>query len=374
MILMKILFAAGGTGGHLFPALAVARALQARRPSTEVLFAGTRSGLEATVVPKAGFQMAPISIHGLRRALVLSNFLLPLLLLKSIGQSFSIIRRFAPDIVFGTGGYVAGPVLTAALLSGIPTMLHEQNSRPGLTTRWLSKWVSSVLLSFAQSEVYFRRKDNLRFTGNPTRMIPKTGDSNSARLHFGLKEDPYTVLIFGGSAGAHSLNMAVLDALRELMSKGPVQVLWQTGKRDFEGIKDRALPFGNRVQVLPFIEDMADAYQAADVVLCRAGATTLAEITDLGCPAILVPYPHATGRHQEINARVLVEAGAAEMILDQDLSGPKVAAMIFGLLRDTARRKMMRETCKSMGCPKAADDIVEAIEELVPDRSDGHDS
>ena len=371
---MRILFAAGGTGGHLFPAIAVARDLVARAPGTEVLFAGTRSGLEATIVPEAGFRIAYISIRGLRRALTLSNLLLPFLLLKSIGQSLAVIRRFGPGMVFGTGGYVAGPVLAAALLRGIPTMLHEQNSRPGLTTRWLSKWVRSVLLSFDRSSIYFRRKDNLRFTGNPTRLQPKTADARSARQYFGLKQDPYTVLIFGGSAGAHTMNMAVLDALAELLSAGPVQVLWQTGKREFEEIENRVRQYGDRVMVYPFIRDMAEAYQAADVILCRAGATTLAEITAIGRPAVLVPYPHATGRHQELNARVLVEAGAAEMILDQELSGKKVTATIFALLNDAARRKMMRERCRSLGRPRAVEAILTTIEDVLDIRSASHDS
>ena len=368
---MRILFAAGGTGGHLFPALAVARELQVRAPETEVLFAGTRSGIEASAVPKAGFQMAHISIYGLKRALALSNLILPFVMLTSIGQSCSIVRRFAPNIVFGTGGYVTAPVLVAALLNGIPTMLHEQNSRPGLTTRWLSKWVSLVLLSFAKSEVYFRRKNNLRITGNPTRLQPRTSHPQSAREFFGLNTDRYTVLIFGGSLGAHSINAAVLDALSELLSKGLVQLLWQTGKRDFEWISDCTREYGDRVRVHPFIDDMADAYRAADVILCRAGATTLAEITSLGCSAILVPYPYATGGHQEINARMLVEEGAAEMILDRELRGQTLAAAIIDLLENPSKRKRMREKCRAMGRPQAVTDIIETMFQLLHSRR-GH--
>ncbi|MFQ6091146.1 MAG: undecaprenyldiphospho-muramoylpentapeptide beta-N-acetylglucosaminyltransferase [bacterium] len=363
---LRVLFAAGGTGGHLFPALAVAQELMGRAPASRVLFAGTRKGMEALLVPRAGFEIAFISIYGLRRRMSASNLALPFFGLKSLFQSFLILRRFSPDVVFGTGGYVAGPVLLGAVLSRIPTVLHEQNSRPGLTARWLARWVSMVLLSFPQSEAYFRRKENLRVTGNPTRLGLEAGDRRAARRLFGLREDVRTLLVFGGSLGAHSINMAVLDALEELTAEQDVQLLWQTGRLDFEGIRDRVSQSG--VRVLPFIDEMVDAYQAADVVLCRAGATTLAEITRCGLPAILVPYPRATGGHQEFNARILVEAGAAAMIPDQELSGRKVAAAVLNILKDTEKRERMRNRSKAMGSPRAATDIVEALFELVSRR------
>ena len=358
---MRVLFAAGGTGGHLFPALAVAQELMRREPESKVLFAGTHKGLEASLVPKAGFEITFISIFGLRRKIALSNVVLPLILMKSLVESFLILRRFSPHLVFGTGGYVSGPVLLAAILRGIPTMLHEQNSRPGLTTRCLARWVSLVLPSFSPSEIFFRRKNNLLITGNPTRCDSQTQDGRAARRHFGLGADLETVLIFGGSLGAHSINMAVLDSIQELLTNGAVQILWQTGKSDFECIRSRTAQHGDRIKVLPFIEDMIDAYLAADVVLCRAGATTLAEITRIGIPALLVPYPHAIRAHQELNASLLVEAGAANMILDHELCGRRLATAIHDLLRDPNKRKGMEKRSRSLGHPEAAVTIVEAM-------------
>jgi UDP-N-acetylglucosamine--N-acetylmuramyl-(pentapeptide) pyrophosphoryl-undecaprenol N-acetylglucosamine transferase len=362
---MNVLIAAGGTGGHVFPALTVAQELRQRAPTSNMLFVGTHKGIEASLVPKAGFDMAFISIFGMKRRLALSNVILPFIALKGLIQSYRIIQRFSPNIVFGTGGYVAGPVLLAAVLRRIPTMLHEQNSRPGVTTRWLARWMSMMLLSFPRSEIYYRRRDNLRVTGNPTRIASKTKGRTSSRLLFGLRESLDTVLVFGGSQGAHSLNMALLGALEELMADGTVQLLWQTGGTDYEEIDAKTSPYGPRIKVLPFIDSMIDAYQASDVVLCRAGASTLAEITALGIPAILVPYPFATGRHQELNARSLVDQGAADMILDRELTGARVATALQDLLADRGRRRRMRERSRAMGYPQAASRIVEAMFEIV---------
>ena len=345
-----------------------------RSPESKVLFTGTRKGIEASLVPKEGFEITFISIYGLRRAMTLSNVLLPFYLLKSVVQCFGIFRRFSPHVVFGTGGYVSGPVLFAAIISGIPTMLHEQNSRPGLTTRWLARWVTFVLLSFSQSDAYFQRKSNLRVTGNPTRFHPKTADSRSARLHFGLEQDLHTILIFGGSLGAHSINMALLEAVDEFMTSTNIQLLWQTGKTDFEEIQGRVSQYRGRMKVYPFIEDMIDAYRAADVVVCRAGASTLAEITRIGLPAILVPYPHATGRHQELNARVFVEAGAAEMISDHELNGRRLIDTITELLKEPEKRRRMSQKSRALGRPRAASAIVEAMLELVQDRNHDDDA
>ena len=361
---LNVLFAAGGTGGHVFPALTVAQELMKRMPTSKMLFVGTRSGIEASLVPKAGFDITFISIFGLKRRMALSNFLLPLVGLRSLFQCFRIVHHFSPDVVFGTGGYVAGPVLLAAVLCRIPTMLHEQNSRPGLTTRWLARWMSMVLLSYPRSEIYFRRKDTLRVSGNPARIALQTAESRESRRLFGLKENLDTILVFGGSQGAHSINMALLEALEGLMADGTVQLLWQTGEADHEEIRRRARPYEPRVKALPFIDSMMEAYRAADVVLCRAGASTLAEITVLGIPSILVPYPHATGRHQELNARSLVDEGAAVMIPDRELSGGRIVSTIRDLLKDPKKRRRMKERCKAMGYPQAAARIVQAMFDL----------
>jgi UDP-N-acetylglucosamine--N-acetylmuramyl-(pentapeptide) pyrophosphoryl-undecaprenol N-acetylglucosamine transferase len=371
---LKVLIAAGGTGGHVFPALAVVQELMKRAPTSKMLFVGTRKGIEAALVPKAGFDITFISIFGMKRRLALSNFLLPFVGVRGLVQSFRLIQHFSPDIVFGTGGYVAGPVLLAAVLGRVPTVLHEQNARPGFTTKRLARWVSMMLLSYPQSRVFYRRKDNLRVTGNPTRIALHSMDRTKARLFFGLREDLDTVLVFGGSLGAHSINMALLEALDGLMADGTLQLLWQTGVTDYEDIKKKTSKYELRIKVLPFIDSMIDAYCTADVVLCRAGASTLAEITRLGIPAILVPYPYATGNHQELNARILLDEGAAIMILDRALTGEKVVRTIRDLLQDWGKRGRMIERCKALGYPQAASHIVGAMFELAGSHGRRHDA
>src|SRR5712692_9870006 len=306
---MRVILAGGGTGGHLFPGLAVAREFQQRDAMTEILFVGTQQGIEARVLPKEGFPLETIPVRGLKgrgiRGLLDALYGVPAGFLRSLG----IIRKFRPHLIIGLGGYASGPLLLAAKLKGIRCAIMEQNLRPGFTNKILARFVGRVFTSYRESVNYFPGGKLLE-TGNPIRW---------RRLPDIPKSEKFTLLIFGGSAGAHRINLAVIEAMKRLTDlAGELKIIHQTGQADFDSIKTAyaALPF--EAEATPFIDKMDEAYAQADLVLCRAGATTVAELTAFGKAAILVPYPYAIYDHQRWNAQTLQDRGAAEMILDQD--------------------------------------------------------
>ncbi len=359
---MKVLVAGGGTGGHVFPGIAVAEELKRRRPSTTVVFVGGRRGLEAQAVPGAGFAIRYVLTRGFpRRAwwrwpwALLSNLI-------GLVQSLWIVWRERPDVVLGTGGYVSGPVSFAAWMLGRPLLLQEQNSIPGLANRWLARLADEVHLSFVEARSYFARKDNLKVSGNPVRSYILSGDRATALQEFGLIPGRPTVFIFGGSRGAHRINEAALEAMRRLKGRVDVQFILQTGREDFEwagGIVEREqLP----ARVLPFLQRIHMAYAAADLVVCRSGAMTLAEIAVCGTPAILVPYPHAAHGHQVVNAANLVDRGAAAMILDRELSGERLAREIAHLVSDRQTLSRMSANARTFARPDAAERIAKSLE------------
>ncbi|OPX22631.1 MAG: undecaprenyldiphospho-muramoylpentapeptide beta-N-acetylglucosaminyltransferase, partial [Candidatus Latescibacteria bacterium 4484_107] len=330
-----MLLAGGGTGGHVFPALALADAVRKRAPEAELLFVGTERGMERNAVPQAGYPIRMISVIGLRRQVSWEWLRFPFALMDSLRETRRIFRAFRPHLVTGTGGYVSGPVGFMAGWFGVPLVIQEQNSYPGITTRLLALLADQVHLTFPESERYFLRKRNLQISGNPTRSEIGSVDRTEARKRLGLAQDKPTLCVIGGSQGAHSINVALSEALDRLTASG-IQVLWQTGERDYQWASQVSAHYGNTVRAQGFV-DMPTALGAADLILCRAGAMTLAEITRCGLPAILVPYPYATANHQEHNARSLVEAGAAELILDRELSGERVGERVSALLEDRER-------------------------------------
>ena len=353
---MRVIVAGGGTGGHLFPGLAVAREFQRRDAMTEILFVGTEQGIEAKVLPKEGFKLETLAVRGLKgrglRGLLDALYGVPASVLRSLG----IIRGFRPDCVIGLGGYASGPLLLAAKLSGIRCAIMEQNLRPGFTNKVLARWVDRVFTAYADSAGYFPGARVLE-TGNPVRW---------RTLPAMVKNEKFTLLIFGGSAGAHRINLAVVEALKQLADvKSELCVLHQTGQADYAAIKAAygALPFES--EVTPFIDKMDEAYGRADLVLCRAGATTVAELTAFGKAAILVPYPYAIYDHQRGNAQALEQRGAAEMILDQELNGARLAQRIRSYLMDRSRIERMAAAALAMGRPEAAARIVEECYALV---------
>lgn len=360
---VTIVFAGGGTGGHLFPALAIADEIRKRKPDAQIAFVGTRDKLEARVVPQRGYAFHAIWISGLRRTWTFGNLLFPLKVLVACVQSFFLLRKLKPDVVVGTGGYVCGPPLVMASLLGIPTVIQEQNTLPGITTRLLAARATQVHLSFEATKEFLKRTDNIVVSGNPTRMTEPIDREEGLRL-FHLNPEKKTLLVFGGSLGASSINRAVAAILSDLRAMD-VQTIWQTGELDYESMHrtvqqmgaDREEPV---VRVYKFIDRMQYAYAACDLVVCRAGATTLAELTSYGVPAILVPYPFAAADHQRRNAEMMVRAKAAEMVHDADL-GVQLLGKLQELLTDDHRRTMMAERARALGKPDAAATVATAV-------------
>lgn len=364
----KFVFAGGGTGGHLFPAIAIAEMVRQLDKDADILFVGTRKKLEARIVPARGYRFRTLWISGFHRTLSVDNLLFPLKVIVSMVQAYSILKRFSPDVVIGTGGYVSGPVLRTAAALKIPTLIQEQNSYPGVTTRMLAARVNEVHLTFERSRSYLARQDNVFVSGNPTRDDLGTAGRAEAAGYFGFEpaDRRRTLLVFGGSLGARTINRAVEQNLHALLALG-VRLLWQTGDSDHGRAAALAAAYpSSQVCVRPFVDRMDCAYALADLVICRAGATTIAELTRLGKAAILVPYPHAAADHQVENARTLVEAGAAVMVTD-DLIASGLLSSVRSLLEgDTIDR--MAGLSKKFGRPEAARTIAERVLWLAEQR------
>jgi UDP-N-acetylglucosamine--N-acetylmuramyl-(pentapeptide) pyrophosphoryl-undecaprenol N-acetylglucosamine transferase len=354
---LRVLIAGGGTGGHVYPAISIAKGIKDRYPTASVLFVGTERGIETRIVPMEGFSLSKITVSGLKGLKGVDCVRGLLNIPKSLWESHKIIQGFRPHVVIGVGGYSSGPPVLLASLKGIPTLLQEQNALPGLTNRLLAYFASRVATAFKESEQFFGRKAAL--TGNPVRedfkQIPPKKD-----------RDRFTLLIFGGSQGAHPLNKAVVEALELLQPRfSEMAFVHQTGERDYEWVARAYQRFEAVSDVRPFFNDMPVQFAGADMLLCRSGATTLAEITVAGKAAILVPFPLATDNHQQKNAEALMQAGAAEMILQKDLTGQGLAVKIQYFL--THREELRRMECKSraLGRADSTERIVDLVEDLL---------
>ncbi len=367
----RVVIAGGGTGGHLFPGLAIAEEIEKRWPA-EIVFIGTDYGIESKVLPGTHYRLKKIWMRGLRRKITPGNLLFPLRLMISLVQCALFFLLFRPDVIIGTGGYVSGPALMAGLTLGIHTVIQEQNSYPGLVNRLLGKWVDQVHITYADSRPYFAKQPHVYLSGNPLRQNLKGVEKAQALKLFNLKSNQITLLVFGGSQGAHAINLAILECLDNLMKIPELQILWSTGQNDFELIKSKCRNFADRIRVFPFIENMAAAYAVADFVVSRAGAMTLAEITYCGLPAILIPYPFAAEGHQEFNARTLEKAGAARVILEKNLNGRVLCEAIQKLARDHQTRRAMAEASQRLARPDAARCIVNGIARLINVQSSAH--
>ncbi len=363
---LRIIIAAGGTGGHVFPALALGEEIKVQFPDAEILFIGTNRGLEDRVIPQAGFALKTITVSGLVRSLspvdILKNLWMPFKLFFGMIQSWMILRRFRPHAAIGCGGYVTGPVIWLAAKMKIPTLIQEQNSRPGRTTLMLAKYADEIHLTYEDAKRFFKDQDRLKISGNPLRKGLEKADRQESARFFGLHPNNKTLLVVGGSLGAHSVNMALLRMIDELVKNGDINVLWQTGKTDFDEIASKVKH--ERVRILKFIDNMSAAYSCADLVLCRAGAMTLSEITMIGLPAILIPYPFAADNHQEFNARSLSERKAAVMIKNSELDD-KLKTTLIALMNDPERLKKMRQNSYAMRQPDAAKKIIESMKDLL---------
>jgi UDP-N-acetylglucosamine--N-acetylmuramyl-(pentapeptide) pyrophosphoryl-undecaprenol N-acetylglucosamine transferase len=362
---LAVVIAGGGTGGHLYPGIAVARELLRRRPDAIVTFAGTARGVEARVVPREGFELDVLRSAGLKGKSMAARIrgvgLLPLGGL----DAWAIVSRRQPDLVIGVGGYSSGPVVLAAALRGVPTMVLEQNAVPGLTNRLLARVVKAAAVTFESTASFFGGKGFV--TGNPVRhefLVPDERPDTEPGA--GRAPDRPRILIFGGSQGAHAINMAMVEAAPRLAARhGGLAITHQTGQHDLERVRDGYRQAGLDARVEPFLYEMDREMKAADVIVCRAGATTIAELTAAGKAAIFIPLPTATDDHQRKNADVLATAGAAELIEQKHLTGERLAERILALIDDPTRRLAMARAALAFARPDAARVIVDRALELA---------
>ncbi|QRG65763.1 undecaprenyldiphospho-muramoylpentapeptide beta-N-acetylglucosaminyltransferase [Brevibacillus choshinensis] len=364
---MRVVLTGGGTGGHIYPALAVAREVSRQNPQAAFLYIGSKQGLEAQLVPRADIPFQSVEISGLKRKLSLDNVKTVWKFIRAVSDAKRMLREFQPDVVIGTGGYVCGPVVYAAAKLGIPTLVHEQNVVPGLTNKFLSRSASKVAVSFSESLAFFPAGKTV-LTGNPRATEVMHGNAEAGRRFLGVDASKKIVLIFGGSRGARAINEAVLAMVEHMSAFPDTHFVYVTGDVHYEKISTslkemESLP-GN-LSVLSFVHNMPDVLAATHVLVSRAGASTLAEVTALGVPSILIPSPYVTNNHQEKNARGLERAGAAQVIVERDLNGQSLLQALTELLNNQKRWEEMRKSSLSLGMPKAATDIVEQLRSIA---------
>ena len=344
---MRAVLAGGGTGGHVIPALAIAHELRALYHA-EVIFVGTSRGIENRLVPAAGFELKLVEVGALKKVSLAKRISTLTALPAAIFRSWKFLGEFQPDVVIGVGGYASGPAMLAAALSGVPTLAFEPNVVPGLANRIMAPIVSSAAVHFEETCRYFQR---CQVTGVPVR-----------RAFFNLPPKPTgsppTLLVFGGSQGAHAINEAVTNGLPALSGQVPgIHLIHQTGERDYNDAQAAYLRSGARAEVFPFIEEMAEMFARADLLVCRSGASTVAEVTAAGKPAIFIPFPHAADDHQLRNAEALERAGAAVLIAEKDLTSERLVSAVSELLRDPARLARMSASSRKLSHPDAAREI-----------------
>ena len=356
----RLLIAGGGTGGHLFPGVAIAEELRAREPDAAVRFVGTERGIEARVLPGLGWELALIQVSGLKTVGVWGAIKGVFRLPRAYFQARRRVKEFRPDAVIGVGGYASGPVVLAAKLRGVPTAICEQNSIPGMTNKILGRLARKVFLAFAVSERFFKPK-KLALVGNPVRreLLARLTAPPAPGPHVEPLTPKVRVLVCGGSQGAVKVNELAAEALIALAKERPIAVVHQTGAQGLDATSARYRDARVNARVEPFIQDMATEYLNADVIISRAGATTVAELAVAGKPAIFIPYPFAADNHQEINAREMADAGAALMFRQADLTGPALADALRPLLADPSVRARMGEAMRKLARPGAAAAVVD---------------
>ena len=365
---LRIIIAGGGTGGHLFPGIAIARELKKRCEEAHILFVVGRRKMERDIILKAGFEIRSIDVEGMVGKGLLQLIRAFFKVVISIIQSLSIMRNFKPHLAVGVGGYTSGPVCLMGWFLRVPTAIHEQNSIPGITNRILAPLVKKVFISFKESTMYFKKK-KLFLSGNPIReeiMDPKIFSKRVSRSADYPNKKRFVILVMGGSQGAKAINKAVLSALKEL-KKGDFLpfVIHQTGSQELKEITAEYHTNGIDGEVTAFIDNMAEAYARADLVICRAGATTIAELATLGKPSILVPYPYATRKHQDVNARALAAYGGADIIIQRNLHGTTLAKKIRMYMENPDALQQMSSFALKAGRPQAKEIIVEELMELI---------
>lgn len=368
---MRVIISGGGTGGHIYPAVTIARAIT-ELTDAEILFVGTKHGLEADIVPKEGFVFHAVEGQGFERRLSFGTVKTIFKAFAGLTQSFGVIRQFRPDIVIGTGGYVCGPVLLAAALMGIPAMIQEQNVIPGVTNRILARFVKKIAAGYSAAARHFgKQADKVVVTGNPVRADVLLATRDDGLKGLGLDQNKITVLVAGGSRGARTINRAMIDVYRRFAGRDEIQILHVTGQSEYNNIVGLVRTAGidiekyGNISVVPYLYNMPQALATADIAIFRAGAVGLAELTARGIPAILIPYPYASENHQEFNARVLENEGAAIVIKDAELTGPRLLAELESLVGNKDRLAEMSKASRNLGHPDAAAVIAKIAVELA---------
>ena len=362
---MNVIISGGGTGGHIYPAIAIANELKRVDPTVNILFVGAEGKMEMEKVPRAGYRIEGLPVVGIKRELTLSNLAFPLKLGRSLLRARQIVRDFRPDVAVGVGGYASGPTLLAAALSGVPILIQEQNSYAGLTNKVLSRWAKRVCVAYPGMDAFFAA-EKIRVTGNPVRSDIQLADAqiDAGREQFGLNPEQPTVLVIGGSQGARTINESIEAGLMRFAEAG-IQVVWQTGTGFIDRARKAVQAAGiSNVKPYDFIYEMDRAYAVADVVVSRAGALSVSELCLVGRPAILVPFPQASEDHQTKNAMALVENEAALLVTDQT-ARTVLIDQILELVANKQKMQTLSGHIKSFGKPRAASDIVEEILKLI---------
>jgi len=365
---MRIVVSGGGTGGHIYPALALINQLKARHLADAVLYVGTEAGLESRIVPANGIDFATIKVQGFKRSLTLENFKTITEFIKSVGDAKRLLKEFKPDVVIGTGGYVSGATVYAASRLRIPTVIHEQNSVAGVTNKFLSHFVTKIAIAFPEVASTFPAK-KVVLTGNPRAQAVAGLTRNQRLADYGLNPEAPTLLIFGGSRGAPKMNQAAITAIPDLAAAG-IQTLFVTGRRHFDALHEAhpTLPAG--IVMVPYIDDMPSILPDISLIVGRSGATSLAELTALGIPSILIPSPNVTGNHQMINAKSLAKAGAAIVIPEADLTAD-FGHQVVALMQDPNRLTAMAQSAKHLGVPDAADQLISVLQAAIKESNHG---
>lgn len=360
---MKYLFAGGGTGGHIFPAIAIAEEIRKIDKNAEILFVGAKGRLEEKIVPLNNYKLETIDLTGFDRSVFKKNYKLPYKFVLALRKCRMILKKFKPDVAIGTGGFVSGPVIFMAHRLKVPTLIQEGNSLAGRTIKFLSARSNKVVINFEETRNYLKRKDNIVRIQHPIRSSLKKIDKLKALEYFKLPSDKKVIFIFGGSQGARGINHGIEKIIKRLYENN-LSVIWQTGENDFERISIEFGYLNDRVKILEFIEKMDYAYSASDLVICRAGITSITEIAYLEMASILIPLPGSAENHQEMNARSLEEKEAAIVILQNDMD-KKLFNSISDLIHDESRLEKMRHNVNMFSDPNAAFKIAQEVHKLI---------
>lgn len=361
----RIIISGGGTGGHIYPAIAIAKAWKDKYPEAEILFVGAEGKMEMSKVPEAGYNIMGLPVAGLQRSLSLSNLSFPFKLFKSLKMAEKILKDFDPAAVVGVGGYASGPILYAAQKRGVPTLIQEQNSYAGLTNKLLAKKAKIICVAYPGMEKFFP-KGKIQYTGNPVRkdILELTGKKENAMAHFGLEPDRKTILVLGGSLGARTINRAVLADMKAF-EDGGYQLIWQSGKFYFEDMAEKVkLSALKHIHLSAFIKEMDLAYAAADLIVSRAGALSVSELSLVGKPVVFIPSPNVAEDHQTKNAMAYVQEEAALLLKDAEAIG-NLKTKVDTIFSDTAKVEKMGKNIKKLAKPEAAHQIVKALESII---------